>query len=141
MLTRRDFLGASLASGACLSELEAAPADASSPRPRVAALFTELRLRSHAYNVLENFFAPYLFNGELAGPGVNVVSFYADQFPAGDMARDVSQRFRVPLFDSIDKAMCVGGSELAVDAVLLIGEHGEYPENEIGQHLYPRKQF
>src|SRR5439155_19771174 len=34
-----------------------------------------------------------------------------------------------------------GGSELAVDGVLLIGEHGKYPTNEKGQHLYPRYEF
>src|SRR3954447_21736352 len=33
------------------------------------------------------------------------------------------------------------GKSLAVDAVLLIGEHGDYPANELGQRMYPRKQF
>ena len=51
------------------------------PRPKVAAIFTELRFRSHAYNILENFFRPYLFDGRLVDPGVDIVSFYADQFP------------------------------------------------------------
>ncbi len=34
-----------------------------------------------------------------------------------------------------------GGSTLAVDAVLIIGEHGRYPRNEKGQILYPRYEF
>lgn len=110
-------------------------------RPKVAAIFTVLRFRSHAYNILENFLGPYYFNGQLTDPGVNVVSFYADQFPDDDMARDVSQRFGIPLYPSIEEALCVGGKELAVDAVLSIGEHGDYPFNERGQHLYPRKRF
>ena len=74
-------------------------------------------------------------------PGVDVVSFYADQFPKSDMARSVSRRLNVPLFKTIPEAMRVGGKELDVDAVLLIGEHGEYPVNKLGQKMYPRKQF
>jgi hypothetical protein len=34
-----------------------------------------------------------------------------------------------------------GGPTLAVDAVLIIGEHGDYARNEKGQILYPRYEF
>jgi hypothetical protein len=111
------------------------------PRPKVAAVFTEFRLRSHAFNFLINLMGKILFCGQWIDPGVEVVSFYADQFPDGDMAREVSRKYRVPLFDSIAGALCLGGKELAVDAVLLVGEHGNYPVNELGQTMYPRKEF
>lgn len=140
--SRRDCLRLAVAGAA--SAASSAPLFAqTSPnrKPRVAALFTELRFRSHAFNILENFFEPYLFCGKLVEPGVEVVSLYADQFPKDDLARDVSKRFGVPLFDSIDGAMCVGRGALDVDAVLLIGEHGEYPVNALGQREYPRKRF
>jgi hypothetical protein len=110
-------------------------------RPKVAAVFTEFRMRSHAFHILTSLMGRYLFRGEWRDPGVDVVSFYADQFPRGDMAREASERFKVPLFDTIDKALCLGGKSLAVDAVCLIGEHGRYPKNELGQTMYPRKDF
>ncbi len=146
---RRQFLGttaAALIAGgandpAAMPRLLAADDQNATTRPKVAAIFTEFRFRSHAYNILQSFLAPYLFNGRLTDPGVDVVSFYADQFPEGDMAREVSQRYEIPLFDSIDKALCVGGNDLAVDAVLCIGEHGDYPKNDRGQKMYPRKEF
>src|SRR5437763_2323 len=34
--------------------------------------------------------------------------------------------------------LTLGGERLAVDGVLLIAEHGNYPLNEKGQILYPR---
>src|SRR5947207_542037 len=109
--SRREMLRqAGLVGGLWLASGVSRAEDKPPRRPRVAALFTELRLRSHAYNILENFFAPYLFNGELVDPGVEIAALYADQFPKSDMARAASQRFKVPLFDSIEKAMCVGGS-------------------------------
>jgi hypothetical protein len=110
-------------------------------KPRVAAVVTVFRFRSHAYNILENFSAPYLFRGELIDPGVEVVSMYVDQFPEDDLARGVSKQFHVPLYDSIAGALRRGGDKFDVDAVLLIGEHGDYPYNELGQHMYPRKRF
>ncbi|MDA0832602.1 MAG: hypothetical protein O2955_16045 [Planctomycetota bacterium] len=111
-------------------------------RPKVAAIFTVMRFRSHAYDILENFRDPYLFNGELVDPGVDVVSFYADQrAPEGDMLDEARAKFDVPLYDTIAGALCCGGDKLAVDAVLVIGEHGEYPYNPRLQHMYPRKRF
>ena len=50
-------------------------------RPKVAAIFTVFQHRSHAHVLLENFLEPYLLNGQRTDPGVEVVSFYADQLP------------------------------------------------------------
>lgn len=137
--TRRDLLRilGSTALGAGTSRAWAANA----PRPRVAAVFTELRRLSHAYHILGSLMGRLLFRGQWIDPGVDVVSFYADQFPMGDMAREASRRFGVPIFKTIDEALCVGGRDLAADAVVLIGEHGRYPTNELGQKMYPRKEF
>ncbi|HUG69955.1 MAG TPA: hypothetical protein VMM76_19550 [Pirellulaceae bacterium] len=139
--SRRRFLAQTAGLSSVLLANHEALSQAKTPRPKVAAIFTVLRFRSHAYNLLENFLGPYYFNGELTDPGVDVVAFYADQFPADDMAREVSQRFNIPLFESIDAALCLGGKRLAVDGVLSIAEHGDYPFNERGQHMYPRKSF
>ena len=143
--SRREFLSQSaLAAGASLASwphLSLAAQNPKAKRPRVAAIFTVLRFRSHAYNILENFLGPYYFRGKLVDPGVEVVSFYADQFPEDDMAKEASARFGIPLCKTIEEALCAGGKELAVDAVLSIGEHGNYAYNDRGQHLYPRKRF
>ncbi|MCE9606446.1 MAG: hypothetical protein K8U03_16245 [Planctomycetia bacterium] len=141
-MRRRTFLRTG---ATALAPLFAAPqrflvgAEPAGARPKIAAVFSELRFRSHAYNILENFFAPYLFNGALVDPGVEIVSFYVDQFPKDDLARGVSKQLQVPIFRTIDEALCVGGKELAVDGVLMIGEHGEYLINEFGVREYPRK--
>lgn len=136
--SRRDFLRLA---GVAAAGSAAGVWGAEEKRPKVAVIFTEFRLRSHAFNILSNLLGPYLFRGKWVDPGVEVASFYADQFPENDMARDVAKKFSIPLFPSIDKALCLGKSELAIDAVLIIGEHGDYPDNEFGQRLYPRKEF
>ena len=53
----------------------------------------------------------------------------------------VAREFGFSVYPSIAEALRCGGDELAVDAVLLIGEHGEYPHNEKNQVLYPRYEF
>jgi hypothetical protein len=145
--TRRQFLcGAAALAGSALVapalRLNAAdPPQATPRRLRVAAVFTEFTYRSHAHVILENFLEPYLFNGELITPQFDVVSFYADQVPEKDIGRQIARDRGIPIFKTIDEALCVGGKELAVDAVLSIAEQGRYPFNDLGQEEYPRKRF
>jgi hypothetical protein len=141
-LTRREALGALAASSTL-----ALPALAGEPRrrPRVAVVYTSCYHRSHAHVILENFLTPYLFNGKLTQPSVDVVSLYADQRPTSrtlpDLTDDIVRRFKLPLYRTIEGALTLGGKELAVDAVLSIGEHGDYPTNRFGVREYPRKRF
>ena len=130
--SRRDFLAsAATAAGSCmlvpgLQSLQAAEAD----KPiKVATLITSFFRASHAHVILENFLYPYLFNGKVTQPGMQVVSFYVDQFHENDMARGIAKQFQIPIYGNIAEALCLGGQQLAVDAVLLIGEHGQYPTN------------
>jgi hypothetical protein len=138
-LTRRQFH--TLAAGALgLSALPLRGADPSK-RLKVAAIFTEFTYRSHAHVILENFLEPYLFNGKRTESGMEVASFFADQTPAGHMTDDVAKAYQIPVFKTIADALTLGGKELAVDAVLSIGEHGKYPRTKLGQIEYPRKRF
>ena len=52
---------------------------------RFKLVMSELGL---AHDILENFLAPYYFRGRLTDPGMEVVSFYADQTaPEGEMTQ------------------------------------------------------
>jgi hypothetical protein len=64
-----------------------------------------------------------------------------DQFPEDDLARAAAKRHQVPIYPTIAEALTLGTSKLAVDGVVIIGEHGKYPRNEKKQTLYPRYEF
>src|SRR5262249_38682926 len=64
-----------------------------------------------------------------------------EQFPPADIGRGMAARYGIPLFDSPAAALTLGGDGLAVDGVLLVGEHGDYPLNAKGQQLYPRRRL
>lgn len=102
---------------------------------------TEVRLHSHAQHFIDRFLVGYGWNGGWRRPEVDLVSLYIDQFPEGDLARGTAARHGVPIYPTIADALTLGGSQLAVDGVVIIGEHGKYPRNEKGQTLYPRHAF
>ena len=72
---------------------------------------------------------------------MKVVSLYVDQKPEGDQSAARAKEFGFEVYPTIAEALRCGGDKLAVDAVLVIGEHGKYPRNEKGQVLYPRYEF
>lgn len=107
----------------------------------IAAILTEYRPNSHADVIVTKFLKGYPTDEGLLPPRVEIASMYVDQFPDSDQSRAMSAAHNVPIYPSIVKALTLGGDTLAVDGVLLIGEHGDYAWNEKEQHLYPRKPF
>lgn len=96
---------------------------------------------SHATHFIDRYLEGYGWESRHHHPPMDLVSLYVDQFPEKDLARERAKRFNVPIFPSIAEALTLGGGKLAVDGVLIIGEHGSYPKNEKGQTLYPRFKF
>ena len=107
---------------------------------KVAGIVTEYRLHSHADVILTKILEGYYHDGG-AGPNLQLVSLYVDQFPTTDMSRDLAKKHKFTIYDTIEAALTLGGKQLAVDGVLSIGEHGKYPANAKGQVLYPRRRF
>ena len=108
---------------------------------RIAIVTTIYRYLSHAQHMGDRFLIGYPHNGEWHMPDMKVVSLYVDQKPEGDQSTERAKEFGFQVFPTIAEALRVGGDKLAVDAVLIIGEHGDYPTNDKGQKLYPRHEF
>lgn len=136
-ITRRLFLqtGAAAAAGA-----SAVSAQTGKPK-RLAIICTVYRYLSHAQHMGDRFMVGYPHEGEWHKPNIQVVSLYVDQKPEGDLSGERAREFGFSVYPTIAEALRCGGTTLAVDAVLIIGEHGEYPRNELGQILYPRYEF
>ncbi|MBM3840431.1 MAG: hypothetical protein FJ398_21200 [Verrucomicrobia bacterium] len=141
MQTRRKFL--STVAGSLAAVPFAARALAAQPqrRKRLAIITTEWRFHSHAWHMGERFLVGYPIRGKWHRPPIDVVSAYIDQTPENDLSRQRAKEFGFGIYPTIAEALRCGGSKLAVDAVLIIGEHGRYPNNEIGQKKYPRYEF
>lgn len=106
----------------------------------VAAVITEWRKNSHADVILGRLLEPERW-GHKQPFRLKLVSIYADQFPDNDLCRALCARHGVPVFSTITEAVGIGTNEVPVAGVLLIGEHGDYPRNAIGQQLYPRRRL
>lgn len=144
--SRRDFVSAlaqSTAAGLIIGSPGGAAAQskkgAPHPRPkRIALIATEVRKLSHPQHFIDRFLEGYGWEGRHHRPPFELAGLYVDQSPPNDLSRERARRHRVTLYPTIAGAVTLGGPNLAVDAVLIIGEHGKYPRNEKGQTLYPR---
>jgi hypothetical protein len=111
-------------------------------RPRLAAICTTYFKYSHAQHIVDRFLEGYGWNGTHHHPAMDLVSIFIDQVGADDVSGTRLREFpSMRLYPSIAEALTLGGSTLAVDGVILIGEHGRYTRNEKGQTLYPRYEF
>ena len=105
---------------------------------RIAAILTEYRPNSHADVIVGKYLEGYNQDGMAPYPRSKIVSMFTEQVPETDMSRDMAKKHGVPIFRTVADALTLGGDKLAVDAVLLIGEHGVYRMNDKEQKQYPR---
>ena len=122
------------------------------PKMKIAAVVTVWSKNSHADVIVGKFLRGFPCDEGVVAPSCEIVSLYMDQtgpldsatanFSAlDDLGTTLAQKYGVRLCGSIAEALCLGGSEVAVDGILAIGEHGDYPINSKGQRLYPRRHF
>ena len=138
-ITRRELLAGAAGGwlGWATRKFPALPA-----RPKIALIATAIFKYAHAQHFVDRFLEGYGWNGTHHKPPMDLVSLYVDQVGPDDLSRDRAARFpSMKIYPTIAEALTLGGSQLAVDGVLQVGEHGNYPLNEKGQRLYPRYEF
>ena len=141
MMTRREMLGTTgMVSLAAFSGLDAtALAQTPQKRPRIACLVSYWgATRSHADWIVTKLLDGYWWQGAHMPSRVEVVSVYIHQFDTSLLGQKVCQSKKIPIFSTVGDAVTLGGKELAVDGVVIVGEHGDYPTNLKGQWLLPR---
>lgn len=110
-------------------------------RKPIAAICSVYRPMSHAYHIAGRFIRGYAWHGAFHTPRHYVSTLYVDQVPDNDLSRETCREHDIRLTRSVAEALTAGGDKLAVEGVLLIGEHGNYPRNDKGQILYPRYEL
>jgi hypothetical protein len=118
------------------------PPKRAKPAPKKVALLTSVyRYLSHSYHIAGRFLHGYLKGGEHHFPDLDIASAYVEQVGQSDLSRDLAREYNFRLSETIEDALTLGTGKLAVDAVLLVCEHGDYRYNAKGQKLYPRHDY
>lgn len=117
------------------------PAQRSKPLPKIAAVVTTFFPNSHAGVIVDKFLRGFPTDEGVVPPRTTIASLYIDQVHQRDVGRQLAHEFDIPIYESIRAALTLGGDKLAVDGVLLIGEHGDYPVSRLGQEMLPRRYF
>lgn len=139
-LPRRHFLK-TLGSAGLVATVYPSWGQASDKPKRIAIITTVWKYLSHAQHMGDRFLVGYPRHGRWHKAPIEVVSLYVDQKPEGDLSQQRAAEHGFKIYPSITEAIRCGGKKLAVDAVVIIAEHGDYPINAKGQIQYPRYEF
>jgi hypothetical protein len=147
-MNRRDFLATSAAltlpvhvSWAGDRLLTSPPKRSGPAKRKLAVVTTVYTYLSHAYHIAGRFLTGYARADGHHFPDAGIASFFVEQVGPKDLSRQIAKAHNVRVSDSVADALTLGTGKLAVDGVLLIGEHGDYPYNPKGQKLYPRYEM
>ncbi len=140
LLTRRELIGvAGLAGVAAVAGAAGAAPQAVPGRPRIACLVTFWGAPgSHADWIVTKLIDGYWWQGAHTPSRVDVASVYIHQLDTSVLGQKVCRAKNIPIYKTVGEAVMLGGTELAVDGVVIVGEHGDYPTDLKGHWLLPR---
>ena len=141
ILNRREMLGITGIAG--LTALTGISNDAfgqtQEKKPRIAVLATFWgATRSHADWLVNKLIDGYWWQGAHTESRVEIVSLYIHQHDTSLLGQKVAKAKGIPIFKTAGEALTLGGKELAVDGVVIVAEHGNYPTDLKGHWLLPR---
>jgi hypothetical protein len=94
-------------------------------RPRIACLVTFWGTPgSHADWIITKLMDGYWWQGSHTPSRGDVVSVYIHQFDTSELGQKICKSKGIPIFNTVGEAVTLGGQELAVDGVVIVGEHG-----------------
>lgn len=108
---------------------------------QIAAVVTSYFHNSHADVIVSRLLEGYTLDGQGERPDLKLVSLYTDQVPANDKSRKLAAQYGFKIYDNVADALTLGSGKLAVDGVLLVAEHGDYPTSPTGQTVYPKRRL
>lgn len=108
---------------------------------RVAVLTTVYRHNSHADVIASRLLLTDMLDGTGKESPLKLTSLYVDQRPPNDISRLLAASHRFRLGTNIADTLTLGTGTLAVEGVLLIAEHGDYPRSPTGNTRYPKRRF
>ena len=119
-----------------------APNGTPAKRPRLAAVVTAYRKMLHPQHIVDRFLEGYGWNGKYHYPQMDMVSLYVDQRGEGDVFQERADRHpTMKIYPTIEEAITLGTGKLAVDGVVVVGEHGTYPKSDSGIMMHPHYEF
>ena len=110
-------------------------------KPRVALLANIYRPASHADVIGTKLFLGIPTDERMVEPQLDIVSVWIDQVRSNDTGTRIARMNGAAIYPTISEALTLGGDDLAVDAVIYIGEHGEYRRSRFGVEMYPRLNY
>jgi hypothetical protein len=139
--TRIARVGIAIMLAVALVPTRAAEHTKSPSARKIAAIVTVYHHNSHADLIVSRLLQTDTLDGKGKDSPLKLMSLYADQKPEKDISRLLAASHRFRVSETIEDALTLGTGRLAVDGVLLIAEHGEYPKSPVGNTQYPKRRF
>lgn len=114
---------------------------APSGKKKIALIANIYRNSAHADVIATKLFVGIPTDDGMVSPEVEIVSVWIDQIGPNDTGVRIAEMNGAVVYPTIAEALTLGGDKLAVDGVIYVGEHGDYPKSRYGVKMYPRMNY